>query len=965
MDSLNSVDGQDTLNGHVSNPNTHPLKENIHVMDIECNKFDVPDTITTLEKIEASATVVLPSTSSQLSTKDGIIISPSSPIKRSSVHKHAKIKTGKFQIKLPLEKKPKRLSSAKAKLVIETQLSQSSQSSNHVPVPDTKKLMAKSIAIQNDSSLASDDDDMAFRMKVAAELSRQQKNCFNDPIDMPSDIHLNLQNQMNPRSAYKRLGRRNQLSRQSKDTYTYRKNAEGADVFSEVMDQEPHVFTGEPQEVIDDNVSKSMRKRAGAEINIETSAVKRAAGDQTANSTSLKDAPKISLKTKFANDCSMLLKAKQVDFVLPLAFLPVEKDDCNYKKICKNVYAGSVKLALKHASQCTCKIDDACGDNCINRFVFTECNSATCPCKENCRNRTIQKNDAAAIERFRPINKGWGVRANELIPKGKYILEYTGEVVNAKECRKNDNNFYCLNLGGGLLIDAHRMGNECRYVNHSCRPNSAMQKWYVNGLPRMALFAIEDIRAGGEISYDYGFLPYNGAQVCNCGEVNCRGFIVSKSLHIGQQKTKKVMKKSHSASFELSDKRKSGYKNRKNITKSGKNANDDMAVRIEFAAELSRQQKMDYKFEPYRDAQKCECGSQKCTGTIGQNSQGRSQLLNALQLTEATKNLKNNKSNNSTAKRILTKVKKQKQKNGSKVSAANHGRKSKEIKQKMAKNEKYNLRNKQMKVLPVLPTIPGSVKDAQAAQVIKPFEMTLIDENDKKRFIKVVYNASAAASAATSKTLNDSNVKKVVLPAKVVQYTLQLSDEMELYSTFPSPSKAESSNINKSTETEVDRGHLHRDNNLSFSEQCKQYTNDKNMSSLPSVDIKSRLGPHPNDLRALLSNKRESSRELRSPSSGSSNMAEHAFAFGGAIEITPKILQSRIAKFANSGEIVPSQKEKTKGARKLDFEAYKFRSKEVLVNLLDDIKLEWAENHDYFYVCGQLNSIEQDRKILP
>jgi SET domain-containing protein len=57
----------------------------------------------------------------------------------------------------------------------------------------------------------------------------------------------------------------------------------------------------------------------------------------------------------------------------------------------------------------------------------------------------------------------------------------------------------------GLIIDATR-GSICRFVNHSCEPNCKVEKWTVNGEPRMALFAGEaGIMTGEELTYDYNF----------------------------------------------------------------------------------------------------------------------------------------------------------------------------------------------------------------------------------------------------------------------------------------------------------------------------------------------------------------------------------------------------------------------------------------------------------------------------
>jgi SET domain-containing protein len=39
-----------------------------------------------------------------------------------------------------------------------------------------------------------------------------------------------------------------------------------------------------------------------------------------------------------------------------------------------------------------------------------------------------------------------------------------------------------------------------------------MQKWSVNGLSRMALFALRDIKDGEELSYDYNFSLYNPSE---------------------------------------------------------------------------------------------------------------------------------------------------------------------------------------------------------------------------------------------------------------------------------------------------------------------------------------------------------------------------------------------------------------------------------------------------------------------
>lgn len=63
-----------------------------------------------------------------------------------------------------------------------------------------------------------------------------------------------------------------------------------------------------------------------------------------------------------------------------------------------------------------------------------------------------------------------------------------------------------MSFHAGLIIDATTRGSICRLVNHSCGPNCRMEKWIVDGKPRMALFAGESgIMAGEELTFDYNF----------------------------------------------------------------------------------------------------------------------------------------------------------------------------------------------------------------------------------------------------------------------------------------------------------------------------------------------------------------------------------------------------------------------------------------------------------------------------
>lgn len=259
--------------------------------------------------------------------------------------------------------------------------------------------------------------------------------------------------------------------------------------------------------------------------------------------------------------CEKYFRQTQQDFTLPFDIYwahenskLIPKDvvpSWNYRKLRTNVY-GDVRPNPSNDHQaCSCKPESACSDDCLNRLVYTECSPENCPCGEKCQNQNIQKHIyAAGVERFMTENKGWGIRTKQEIVKGKFILEYLGEVVTEHEFKDRmatiymkDTHHYCLHLDSGLVLDGQRMGSDCRFVNHSCSPNCDMQKWSVNGLFRMALFARRDIKPDEELTYDYNFSLFNPAegQPCRCDTPQCRGVIGGKSQRVRPIDTTKVV----------------------------------------------------------------------------------------------------------------------------------------------------------------------------------------------------------------------------------------------------------------------------------------------------------------------------------------------------------------------------------------------------------------------------------------
>uniref|UniRef100_A0A2K6M6G3 ASH1 like histone lysine methyltransferase n=1 Tax=Rhinopithecus bieti TaxID=61621 RepID=A0A2K6M6G3_RHIBE len=282
------------------------------------------------------------------------------------------------------------------------------------------------------------------------------------------------------------------------------------------------------------------------------------------------------------------LRQKRIDFQLPYDILwqwkhnqLYKKPDVPlYKKIRSNVYVDVKPLSGYEATTCNCKKPDddtrkGCVDDCLNRMIFAECSPNTCPCGEQCCNQRIQRHEwVQCLERFRAEEKGWGIRTKEPLKAGQFIIEYLGEVVSEQEFRNrmieqyhNHSDHYCLNLDSGMVIDSYRMGNEARFINHSCDPNCEMQKWSVNGVYRIGLYALKDMPAGTELTYDYNFHSFNveKQQLCKCGFEKCRGIIGGKSQRVNGLTSSKNSQPmaTHKKSGRSKEKRKSKHKLKK------------------------------------------------------------------------------------------------------------------------------------------------------------------------------------------------------------------------------------------------------------------------------------------------------------------------------------------------------------------------------------------------------------------
>ncbi len=94
---------------------------------------------------------------------------------------------------------------------------------------------------------------------------------------------------------------------------------------------------------------------------------------------------------------------------------------------------------------------------------------------------------------------GLGLFAGEAIPKGSCVIEYVGRELSKEESETSKSR-YLFEISKKRTIDGKPRINKAGYINHSCRPNCETK---IRG-GRVFVMAIKAIKAGDELTYDYG-----------------------------------------------------------------------------------------------------------------------------------------------------------------------------------------------------------------------------------------------------------------------------------------------------------------------------------------------------------------------------------------------------------------------------------------------------------------------------
>jgi hypothetical protein len=128
---------------------------------------------------------------------------------------------------------------------------------------------------------------------------------------------------------------------------------------------------------------------------------------------------------------------------------------------------------------------------------------------------------------------GRGAFAAKPIRKGARIIEYLGERISSTEADSRYEGapaahprVLLFTVDEKTVIDAGVGGNEARFINHSCEPNCES----VTIAGRVWIYALRNIRAGEELTYDYNLTgepqdrrSQGRLYPCNCGSETCRG----------------------------------------------------------------------------------------------------------------------------------------------------------------------------------------------------------------------------------------------------------------------------------------------------------------------------------------------------------------------------------------------------------------------------------------------------------
>ncbi|KAK9475235.1 histone-lysine N-methyltransferase-like protein, H3 lysine-4 specific [Dipodascopsis tothii] len=141
-----------------------------------------------------------------------------------------------------------------------------------------------------------------------------------------------------------------------------------------------------------------------------------------------------------------------------------------------------------------------------------------------------------AVRFARSAIHNWGLYAMENIGANEMIIEYVGEVVRQQVADMRERRYikngigssYLFRIDESTVVDATKRGGIARFINHCCTPSCTAKIIKVDGQKRIVIYALRDITANEELTYDYKFEREVNSEEripCLCGSAGCKGFL--------------------------------------------------------------------------------------------------------------------------------------------------------------------------------------------------------------------------------------------------------------------------------------------------------------------------------------------------------------------------------------------------------------------------------------------------------
>lgn len=110
----------------------------------------------------------------------------------------------------------------------------------------------------------------------------------------------------------------------------------------------------------------------------------------------------------------------------------------------------------------------------------------------------------------------WSWRRGKISSPDILLLKLSVPVVILSSDRllatKSATHLFVMELKDDCFVDSRKKASISRFINHSCEPNCTIEVWTVKRRLRAAIFALEDIPQGAELTFDYQWAPAEGRQ---------------------------------------------------------------------------------------------------------------------------------------------------------------------------------------------------------------------------------------------------------------------------------------------------------------------------------------------------------------------------------------------------------------------------------------------------------------------